>query len=257
MRCVALSFLALFLTAAAWAQAAPDPKSSCDIPSEFTTPSAPMPAVAAALSAKRPVQILAVGSGSTVGETGGSTGKAFAGKIPGASFPYRMVDSLRATRPGVTFELTVAGGRNMTADEMLSQLQDHLAKHPYDLLLWQTGTVEAVRGLRPEMLHDVLEQGIAAAAEKHADVLLVDPQFSRFMRANIDLEPYEWVMQQTADHEGVGLFRRLALTQSWVNSGQIDLERVSRDQRDMTVAMLNNCLGQALAEYVLAAADMH
>ena len=44
---------------------------------------------------------------------------------------------------------------------------------------------------------------------------------------------------------------RLDLTQSWVDSGAVDLERVSRDERDKTIALLNTCLGHALAEYVI------
>lgn len=224
------------------------------MPSEYITPAFPLPAVAAALAASRPVEILALGSGSTVGETGGTTGRAFAGKTPGASFPFRMAEALRALRPDARFNLTVAGGRNMTADDMLTILRQHLTERHFDLLLWQTGTVEAVRGIRPEMLHDVLEQGIDAAIEKRTDVVLVDPQFSRFLRANIDVDPYEWVLQQTADHAGIGLFQRLGLTQTWVNSGEVDLERASRDQRDKTVALLNACLGQAIARYVFAGA---
>ncbi|HET6606903.1 MAG TPA: hypothetical protein VFG62_09560 [Rhodopila sp.] len=255
---IAWLLVAPFLAAPAWAEggAGPSPKLPCEIPAEFTTPSVPLISVAAALSAGRPVEVLALGSGSTVGEVGTSTGKAFAGKTPGASFPYRMIEALHALRPDARFKLTVAGGRNMSAEEMLTELHKRLGAHRYDLLIWQTGTVEAVRGLRPEALHDVLEQGIDEATEKHVDVLLVDPQFSRFLRANIDLEPYEWVMRQTADHEGVGLFRRLALTQTWVDSGEVDLERVSREQRDKTIGLLNVCLGRALADYVLAGAAM-
>jgi acyl-CoA thioesterase I len=249
-----MSLIALLLTAPAWAQSAVSTKPACEVPAEFITPSVPLASVAAALAADRPVDILALGSGSTVGEIGIATGKAFAGKTPGASFPYKMVEALRSLRPEARFNLTVAGGQNMSAGDMLAELRKHLAGHHYDLLVWQTGTVEAVRGLRPEMLHDVLQQGIADAAAKHVDVLLVDPQFSRFLRANIDLDPYEWVLQHTADNEGVGLFRRFSLTQNWVDSGEVDLERVGRDQRDKTVGLLNTCLGRAMADYILAGA---
>ena len=55
----------------------------------------------------------------------------------------------------------------------------------------------------------------------------------------------------------VTLFRRFDLTQAWVANGQIDLERVGRDQRDKTIALLNTCLGHALARYVLAGAAAH
>ena len=53
------------------------------------------------------------------------------------------------------------------------------------------------------------------------------------------------------------LFHRFDLTQPGSSNGQIDLERVERDQRDKTVALLNNCLGQALARYVLAGVTAH
>jgi hypothetical protein len=67
--------------------------------------------------------------------------------------------------------------------------------------------------------------------------------------------PYESVLEQTAGLPGVSLFRRFDLTQTWVNTGQVDLEHVNRDQRDKTIALLNICLGHALAQYVLTGAS--
>ncbi len=226
------------------------------MPAELTTPVAPLTRVADALSGPGKVDILAIGSGSTVGDTGGSTGPAFTYRTPEASFPFRMLDVLRQLRPHAQFNLTVKGGRNMTADAMYSTLLQELASHHYDLVLWQTGTVEAVRGLRPQTLREVLEQGVDAAVKADADVVLIDPQFSRFLRANTDMNPYEMVLEQIAGMPDVGLFRRFDLTQAWVSSGQIDLERVGLDKRDKTIALLNTCLGHALARYVLAGAEV-
>ena len=247
--------LCLTLTASARAEATAPP--ACDQPAEFTTPSAPLAAVASALARKAPVEILALGSGSTVGEGGGSSGPVFTFKTPAASFPYRMLEALQELRPSAQFYLTVKGARNITAEAMLSAMRQELASHHFDLILWQTGTVEAVRGLRPDALNGVLQEGVAAAAEAHADVVLIDPQFSRFLRANTDLTPYEAVLEQAAGMPDVTLFHRFDLTQLWVGNGQIDLERVEHDQRDKTVALLNTCLGQALARYVLTGADQH
>jgi acyl-CoA thioesterase-1 len=162
---------------------------------------------------------------------------------------------LRQMRPRAQFNLTVKGGRNMTADAMYSTLVQELAGNHYDLVLWQTGTVEAVRGARPQMLREVLEQGVDAAVKAEADVVLIDPQFSRFLRANTDMNPYEMVLEQIAGMPGVSLFRRFELTQGWVSSGQIDLERVGQDKRDKTIALLNTCLGHALARYVLTGTE--
>jgi hypothetical protein len=234
----AISIMLMTVTTPVAALAGDPP--ACEIPADLAAPSEPMPAVAAALAAGRPVEILALGSGSTVGETGTSSGPALAVKTPAAS--------------SSDFHLTVMGGRNVTAEAMLQTLRKSFSEHRYDLVLWQTGTVEAVRGLRPDTLYNVLEDGMAAAAEAKADLVLVDPQFSRFLRANTDIGPYEAVLEQVAGQSGVSLFHRFDLTQLWVTNGEVDLERVSPEKRDATVALLNNCLGQALARYVLTGA---
>jgi acyl-CoA thioesterase-1 len=226
------------------------------MPADLITPSDPLPHVAAAL-AKGSVNILALGSGSTVGDSGGSGGPALAFHTPEGSFPYKMIETLQAARPDAHFQLTVEGGRNMAADEMLPILRQQLAAHHYDMVLWQTGTVEAVHGLRPDGLRGVLVQGAEAAETANVDLVLIDPQFSRFLRANVDLGPYVTVLQQMTGNPGVSLFHRLDLTRNWVGNGQIDVERVTRDQRDATIVLLNTCLGQALARYVLAGASGH
>jgi hypothetical protein len=232
-------------------------KSACDMPPDLVTPSAPLPRVAAALARKDGLNILALGSGSTVGESGGSGGPALNVHAPERSFPYQMAAALRTMLPALHINLTVKGGRNMTADMMLPILQQELKEHHYDLVLWQTGTVEAVHGLRPDILHGVLQDGADATDAAKADLVLIDPQFSRFLRANADLNPYETVLEQMTDMQAATLFHRFDLTQGWVNSGQIDLERVDRDERDKTIALLNDCLGHALARYVLAGAAEH
>jgi acyl-CoA thioesterase I len=254
-----LVLLALTAAAPAWSQAAKavDDHPPCDIPPELTTPSAPLARFAAALAAGESVDILAIGSGSTVGKTAALAGPASSHRTPDASFPYRMLDMLQVARQDAKFRLTVKGGRNMTAEAMAAILRQELAAHHYALVIWQTGTVEAVRGLRPDYLHSVLQEGVEAAGKADADVVLIDPQFSRFLRTNTDLAPYEMVLQQIASLPGVSLFRRFDLTQIWVNNGQVDLERVSRDQRDKTIARLNTCLGHALAQFVLTGAGEH
>lgn len=232
-------------------------RAPCAMPAELVTPASPMPNVAAAMTRHRPVEVLAIGSGSTVGESGGSSGPAFAANTPGASFPYRMIGSLQEMRPQDPFHLTVKGGRNLSAEAMLPVLRDELAGHHYDLVLWQTGTVEAVRGTRPDSLSGVLQEGVEAAHDKHADVILIEPQFSRFLRANVDLSPYQAVMRQIAGSSGANLFHRFDLTQQWANDDQVDVEHAPHDRRDAEIGTLNACLGQALARFVLAGAAEH
>jgi hypothetical protein len=232
---------------AARAQLLPPAQQICEAPSEFHEPEEPLPNLRAALAAGGVVRVLAIGSGTTVGEVNGT---------PGASFPYRMVEALHIARPSVSFDLTVKGGRNMTAEAMLGVLKEELSRNHYPLVLWQTGTVEAVRGLRPDMMREVLQEGVDAVQSAGGDVVLVDSQFSRFLRANADLDPYESVMQQIATLPGVVLFHRFELMRLWATDGRIDLERVQKADRENAVAQLNLCLGTTLARFVLAGAAL-
>lgn len=240
---VLIALTALFADPpASWAVQAQHSAKPCLLPAEFTTPNRPLDQVAAALASGGPVNILAVGSATTVGENDGGSG---------VSFPYRMVNSLRAARPKVTFNLTVRGGRGMTAEAMLPLITEAVAAQRYELVLWQTGTVEAVRGQQPDAMLTVLQDGADRVREARGDVVLIDQQFSRFLRANVDLDPYQNAMQAAAALPGVALFHRYDLMQAWVNDGQIDMERTDKANRPQAMVRLNACLGEALAQFVL------
>ena len=251
----ACTLIALF--AACVTPALPAEPLACDMPSELIKPTDRLAHVADALTAKSALEVLALGSGSTVGDTGVASGAAMSYRAPGRSYPYRMIESLKAMRPTASFRLTVKGGRSMTADTMLPILRQELSTHHYDLVLWQTGTVEAVHGSRPDALRGALQDGADLTEAAGADLVLIDPQFSRFLRANTDLVPYQTVLQQVTGSPSVTMFHRFELTQAWVGSGQVDLERVGHEERDQTIGLLNDCLGHALAQYVLTGADDH
>jgi hypothetical protein len=167
-----------------------------------------------------------------------------------------MVHALEVALPGVKFALTVRGGRGMTAEDMLPLLSAALKQGHYHLVIWQTGTVEAVRGLRPDGMLDILHEGAEKVREAGGDLVMVDPQFSRFLRANTDLDPYEGVLQQVATMPGVALFHRFDLMRNWANEGRIDLEHTQKADRDTALDELNGCLGKALAQFVLSGVDV-
>jgi len=222
-------------------------QAGCPAPTSFTTPDSPLPSVQAAIKAGGPVNILAIGSAATVGDQLGAGHH--------TAFPYRMVEALHAALPDVSFGLTLRGGRGMTAQDMLPLMKAALESRHYALVLWQTGTVEAVRGQDPDDLQSALQEGIDDALHAGADVVLVDSQFSRFLRANTNLDPYEMTMQDVAVMPGVVLFHRFDLMQSWVEDGGIDLESADRADRAKMMALLNACLGETLARFVLTGAN--
>ena len=243
----------LVLPVPAWA--GDDSDGVCGAPAEFTTTDAPLGQLASAIAAGGPVAVLAVGSATTVGSVSSSTGLPTSA-APGAAFPWHMIRALEAALPKVSFTLTVRGGRGMTAEEMLPLIEAALKQQHYPLVLWQTGTVEAVRGLRPDGVLDVLHTGAERIREAGGDLVLIDPQFSRFLRANTDLDPYEGILQQVATMPGAALFHRFDLMRAWANDGRIDLEHTQKADRDKALDELNQCLGKALARFVLNGVDV-
>ena len=234
------------------ARAGTEQNSPCGAPVEFVTTDASLAQLAAAISTGGPVDILAVGSATTVGSL---TRAGEQSASQGGAFPWHMVRALHAALPSVEFRLTVRGGRGMTAEQMRLLLDAALKQQRYPLVLWQTGTVEAVRGLQPDGMLDVLHAGAERVRDAGGDLVLVDPQFSRFLRANTDLDPYENVMEQVATMPGVALFRRFDLMRVWANNGSIDLERTPKAARDKVLEELNTCLGKALARFVLSGTE--
>jgi hypothetical protein len=248
MRWLFACLVAVSLPLAAGTRArAEDNATACAAPAELTTPDTPLEHVRAAIAAGGPVNVLAVGSSSTVGSNSHD---------PRSAYPYRMIDALHAARPGVTFHLDVRGGRGLTAADMLPQLEKALKDQRYALVIWQTGTVEAVSGMPPDGLSDPLEQGRDLVLRAGANLIVVDPRFSRFLRANVDLDPYESALEQVASVPGVALFHRFDLMHAWVDDGRIDLERAPEEEREAVLAQLNTCVGEAMARFVLTGAAL-
>ncbi len=241
-----LAVVLLLLGLPAVAEGAPDPQ-SCDIAPQFVTAQKPLAPLKAAIDAGGPIEILAVGSGSTAGADG---------RQPDSAFPYRMLDALRDALPHVIFTLTVRGGRGMTAEQMLPLVKAQMQQSPARLVLWQTGTVEAIRGLRPARMRQVLREGLDLIHAAGGSLVLIDPQFTRTLQANIDVEPYQTELQMVAALPGAALFHRYELTRFWALRGGIDPERAPKDAREAELGRLNRCLGQALARYVLNGAGI-
>ncbi|HEX3405225.1 MAG TPA: hypothetical protein VHT74_33350 [Acetobacteraceae bacterium] len=235
-------------------RAGSDADNACGAPDEFLTANSTLGQLAAAIAVGAPIDVLAIGSATTVGSITVAGKETIAAQ--GASFPWQMIRTLNAALPGVQFRVEVRGGRGMTAEDMLPLLEAALKQRHYPLVLWQTGTVEAVRGLRPDRMLEVLHAGAERVRDAGGDLVLIDPQFSRFLRANTDLDPYENVLQQVATMPGVALFRRFDLMRAWANDSGIDLERTPKADREGALEQLNHCLGQALALFVLSGADV-
>lgn len=265
---VPAAFVTLFISHAAMQQAQADLSRGCNAPDDLISNIAPMPHVAAVLKPGGTLRVLTVGSATVFSpvaqlQTGTITAQSLGvtdAKPPSglptvseAAFPNQMAHDLEVANPGLHVEVTVKGGRGMTATDMLDIIRTELAAQRYQLVIWQTGTVEAVRNVPASAFFQTLSDGTAIITEAGSDLVLVDPQYSRFLTANADVDPYEQTMQSIAAQPGVILFRRFDLMRYWATEGQIDLERTPKPQRLASVEALHDCLGQVLARMVTAA----
>ncbi len=218
--------------------------SRCPAAASLTRPARHLDRLAAAIEAGGPVDILAVGSATTSGQD--SSGE--------NAFPRRAANSLQKALPRISLRLTVRGGIGMQAADMLPLIAAALKERHFQLVLWQTGTVEAVRGIPSAELRATLRVGAELVRKAGADLVLIGPQFSRILSSKADLAPYEQALRDTADLPDAVLFDRLDLTRDWVVAGRIDLERAVKGDRQAVLETLHACVGATLAQFLLTGA---
>ena len=192
--------------------------------------------------------MLAVGSATTVGDQLGAATQ--------PAFPFRMVEALHAALPNVAFGLTLRGGRGMTAEDMLPLLKAALgAQHHASCC----GRPEQSRRCGDWIRTDCRRRCRRASTDARdagADVVLIDLAVQPVPARQCRPRPIRDALQQVAAMPGVVLFRRFDVMQSWAEDGGIDLERASREDRAHTMALLNACLGETLARFVLTGAGV-
>ncbi len=228
-----LLLLGLLLACPPWARAG---GMACDAPAELLVANAALPATARAASAGS-LRILIVGSASVLGP--GTSG-------PSAAWPARLETLIRARVPRLQLEVVTRGARGLTTAETGAIIAAELARTPFNLVLWQTGTAEAVRGLDLDEMVEQLNEGLARIVAAGADAVLMDQQFSRFVRANANVDAYRDAMLLAAAAHGVPVLRRWELMQAWADADTVDVERAGKQERVAATDKLNDCLAQAM-----------
>lgn len=230
--------LAIVMLCAGQLALGPATAAPCDVPSEMLD-TAPLPRSRAAL---REGELRILVGGSATAEAGGVT----------QPYHARIAALLTERFPNLRVVVEARGQRGATAPESLALILRELPALRPHLVLWQTGTVEAVRSLEVDELTNALQEGISRIRAAGAEVALIDQQFSRFLRANSDIDRYRDAMRFTAAAEGVSLMRRYDWMRHWAENDGPDMERVPRQDRTATLAQLNDCLARAIVAQLRA-----
>ena len=233
--------LAALLTAApARAEDAPQ---SCEVPTYLLASESALPKVADAVKSGRPLDILVVGSRSSTINT-----------ADGSAYPARLQALLKEKLPSVTVNLSVDLQITKTAEEVAARFVKSMEGKKPTLVIWQTGTVDAVRSIDPDDFRSAVDEGVVALQNAGADVVLMNMQYSPRTETMISVPPYLDNMRVVAQQHDVPLFDRFAIMRQWNEQGDFDL--FSTFHGIELAKRVHDCLGRALAKFAIDAAHL-
>lgn len=213
----------------------------CPVPERFYTFEPPLTKTVKALAGRREVVIAVLGGASTMGVAAGGLDHAW---------PARLGSALAERFPSKrTKVINLAVGRQ-TAKRGAERLDRDVLPLKPTLVIWETGTMEAVRGTDVDEFRETVQSGVDKLRAAGAEVVLMNMQFSRAADAVIHFEPYLVAMRQLADGNDVALFRRHGIMRHWAESGALDLRAGDGEKGRELAAKLYDCIGQAMADFV-------
>jgi len=217
---------------------------SCFVASSFVHADFALPQVAAAIGAKH-LNVAVVGSASST--LPGTEGAAKA-------YPARLEESLKRQLPTVTVKVTAHTRARETAAEMAKSLQQVLAEDKPDLVIWQTGTVDAMMGVDPDVFQAALDEGLETLHAAKSDAMFMNMQYSPRTDSMIALGSYVEAMRFVALQREIPLFDRLAVMKNWNEMGVFDF--YSTTKRIEFAERVHDCIGRLLARLVVDSADL-
>ena len=223
--------------------AAPDTAQSCEVPAYLLTSDSPLPKVAGAVKDTHALNILVVGSRSST--------------IPSqeaSAYPARLQAYLKERLPSVTVNVSVELQAKKTAEEASAELVKLAGDKKATLVVWQTGTVDAMRSVDPDDFRGAVDEGVAALQKAGTDVILMNLQYSPRTDSMVSAPPYLDNMRVVAQQYDVPLFDRFAIMQQWNDSGDFDFFSASHGL-DL-VKRVHDCLGRALSKFVIDSAHL-
>jgi hypothetical protein len=224
-----LTTLALVNSAAAAEQAQAQAQ-ACDVPESLIPAASDLTRVSNEIKDRHRLDISVVGSGSSA--LSGPDGARFA-------YPAQLEQALRERLPGNEIKVTAHVPSRQTTADMAAGLPKILSDDRPALVIWQAGTVDALRGVEPEDFRTSLDQGLDAIAAAGADVIMMNMQYS----------------PRTESMLGVSAFAdRLAIMRYWSDEGTFDLYAATNGYA--MARRVHECIGRALASQIINAAHL-
>jgi GDSL-like Lipase/Acylhydrolase family len=222
---------------------AEDAAQTCDVSDDLLTSESALPKVTDAVKGGRPLDILVVGSrSSTIASSEES------------AYPARLQAALKEKLPAIKVNVTVQLEAGKTAEEVDAGLVKLVAEKKPVLVIWQAGTVDAMRSTDPDDFHAAVDEGVTALQNAGTDVILMNLQYSPRTETMISAPPYLDNLRAVAQQHDVPLFDRFAIMRAWNEQGDFDLFSASPGIE--LAKRVHGCIGSALSKFVIGAAHL-
>lgn len=219
----------------------PGGPSECAAPAEIIRDDAQLEHIAARLQQGAPIRIVAIGGASTAGTHLGG---------PGVAYPARLQTILSQRYPRNRIVVINKAIAHQTAEQQRKRFaRDVLPEQP-TLVLWETGTYDAVLGVDLDEFAHTLQAGIEQLRDQGSDVMLIDMQYARLSALVLDTEHYQDTLAQVADVEDVYLFRRHELMHYWADTGIFDYSAPPHHDYHKLADQVYECLAYRLADAI-------
>jgi len=218
---------------------------SCEIPPYLLLGNNELKRVAAVVNDNRRLTIAVIGTGSSA--LAGPDG-------PSSAYPARLEAALTQRLPGVAVKVVPLVRSRQTAEDMAKGMAKLLIDEKPDLVVWQSGTIDAIRRVEPDDFRAALDDGIETVQKAGADVILMNMQYSPRTEIMVALDPYADTMRVAAQQHEVPLFDRLSIMRHWSDTGEFDLYAGGKD--NVLASRVHDCIGRGMAVMILDAAHL-
>ena len=213
----------------------------CSVPERFYASEPVLNKTIKAFAAGREVVIAVLGGASTLGRAAGGRDLAW---------PARLASALAERFPSASTKVVNLAVAGQTAKEAVKRMDRDVVPLKPTLVIWETGTMEAVRGTDVDEFREAMKAGIDELRAAGAEVVLMNVQFSRETDAMIHFGPYLTAMRELAEANDVPVFRRRGIMRHWAESGALDLRAKEGEKRRQVAAKLYDCIGRAMSDFV-------
>jgi hypothetical protein len=215
----------------------------CDVPDNLVETFAQLPRVGLSVKRDHKLEIVVL-----------SAAPKFSGEASSLkNYPYYLESELRERLKGTDVHVFAQSEPRKTVIEVARDLPHILSERHPVLVVWQTGTVEAMRGIDPDGYGRALNAAIAALQSGGADVVLVNQQYSPRTDFMFDGAPYTENMRWVSQTRDIPLFNRYEVMKHWGETGAFDLTALKNDG---TYEKVHGCIGRLIADLVMRAASL-